>query len=43
MRKILPIGYLPLRIDLLSSIDEVSFPQANQNKNTLKLENSEVP
>jgi predicted nucleotidyltransferase len=36
------IGYPPLRIDILNSIDGVSFPEAYQNKNILKLNDCEI-
>lgn len=36
------IGYPPLRIDILNSIDGISFPVAYRNKQTLKLEEIEI-
>ncbi|WP_228466752.1 hypothetical protein [Adhaeribacter swui] len=36
------IGYLPLRIDILNSIDGVSFTEAYPNKQTIKLEDLEI-
>ncbi|RYG49683.1 MAG: hypothetical protein EOO01_12215 [Chitinophagaceae bacterium] len=36
------IGYPPLRIDILNSIDGVSFSEAYQNKLVLKLDNIEI-
>jgi predicted nucleotidyltransferase len=36
------IGYPPLRIDILNSIDGISFPAAYRNKQTLKLEEIEI-
>lgn len=36
------IGYPPLRIDSLNSIDGITFPAAYRNKQTLKLEDIEI-
>lgn len=36
------IGYPPLRIDILNSIDGVTFTEAYQHKNILKLEDLEI-
>lgn len=36
------IGYPPLRIDILNSIDGVSFTEAYPNKNTIRIEDLEI-
>ena len=36
------IGYPPLRIDILNSIDGVSFPEAYQNKQVLNINNFQI-
>lgn len=37
------IGYPPLRIDILTSIDGITFEEAYFHKNALLLENLEIP